>query len=55
VTASWLSPLVALLTALSDQPNGVHCATFVLAALVFGGFIAWLARDLTAVVERSRQ
>jgi hypothetical protein len=27
---------------------------FILAALVFGGFFAWLVRDLTAIVERIR-
>jgi len=55
VTAWWLTGLVALAWALADRGSAAHSATFVLAALVFGAFFAWLARDVAAVVERLRR
>jgi hypothetical protein len=37
------------------QTPGLHSAAFVLAALAFGGFFAWLARDVCAAIERLRR
>lgn len=54
-TAWWLTGLVALLLALIDRTPAVHSATLVVVALLFGGFFAWLARDVSAVVERLRR
>ena len=37
------------------ESAGVHTRLAVVACLVLGGFVAWTARDLTAVVERARR
>jgi hypothetical protein len=55
VTAVWLAGLCALVFALVVRTPGLHSATFVLAALAFGGFFAWLARDVCAAIERLRR
>ncbi|MEV4512283.1 hypothetical protein AB0K00_25375 [Dactylosporangium sp. NPDC049525] len=55
VTAWWLTGLIALLVALADGSAPLHSAAFVVAALLFGGFFAWLARDLSAAIERLRR
>jgi hypothetical protein len=54
-TAWWLTGLIALMLALVDRTPAVHSATFVVVTLLFGGFFAWLARDVSAVVERLRR
>jgi len=51
ITAWSLTGPIALLLAVAEETP----ATFVLAALVFGGFFAWLARDLSAIAERLRR
>lgn len=54
-TAVWLSGAVALLLT-SIHVSGIpDSRSLPIAALIFGGFVAWFARDITAVVERNRR
>jgi hypothetical protein len=50
-----ISGLVGLLLASFAGIEGRAGEIYVLASLVLGGFFAWLARDLTAAVERWRR
>jgi hypothetical protein len=54
-TAAWLSGAIALLLT-SIHVSGIPDSRSIpISALVFGGFVAWFARDVTAVVERWRK
>ncbi|HEY3545616.1 MAG TPA: hypothetical protein VGK17_05950 [Propionicimonas sp.] len=54
-TSTWLAGAVALLIAWSGWMPTTIGPGIVVTALVLGGFVAWLARDLTAAVETWRR
>lgn len=55
LTGCWLSGLIGLLVSVFGYiPPGLS-REYVLAALLVGGFFAWLARDLSALIERLRR
>lgn len=54
-TTWWLAAVIGSVLAALGTTAGVHTRLAVLACLVLGGFVAWTARDLTAVVERARR
>jgi len=54
-TTWWLSGAVGLVVAMTHVVPSVNSGTQVMAALVLGGFFAWLTRDIVAAVERLRR
>lgn len=54
-TACWLSGAVALGAATLSSQRQDESAWTVLLALVFGGFFAWLLRDISAAIEALRR
>lgn len=55
LTGCWLSGLIGLLVATFGYVPPGLAREYVLSALLVGGFFAWLARDLTSLVERRRR
>lgn len=55
MTAYWMSGLLGLLVVAFADVAPLARKEFALAALAFGGFFAWLARDVAALLERLRR
>jgi hypothetical protein len=53
-TAVWLSGLIGIAIVEASQTSTRARGLDVLAALLVGGFVAWFARDVAALVERLR-
>lgn len=53
-TAMWLSGLFGVVIVEASSVPARERGLDVLASLVIGGFISWLARDITAAIERLR-
>ncbi|MGH6741484.1 MAG: hypothetical protein ACREDY_21075 [Bradyrhizobium sp.] len=53
-TAMWLSGLYGLAIVESSQVAGFERGLDILASLLVGGFVSWLARDIVAAIERLR-
>jgi hypothetical protein len=54
-TACWLAGAVGLVISSTDAIHGNQGRVHVIAALVFGGFLAWVFRDAVAALERLRR
>lgn len=54
-TSWWLAGAFGLVLAVANVVPETNPFTATLVALAFGGFVAWLSRDLAAVVERLRR
>lgn len=53
-TAMWLSGLFGIAIVEASRVTGLERGLDILAALLVGGFFSWLARDITASIERLR-
>jgi hypothetical protein len=53
--AIWIAGVYGVVASFAGGLSGANQARYLFAALVLGGPIAWIVRDLTAVIERLRR